>query len=159
MGNYTYKYDKEIDKIKLQKLFKSVEWKSAEYPNRLYEAIKNSSYVMTVWDNEELIGLISAISDGYINVFITYLLVSPNYQNKGLGKIMMSDFCKKYQGFGRKMFERSWTVEQNALVLRRIYRHHGVFGTGFGVALDRRNYGHGKSCRLRCRFRKRPLRP
>jgi len=112
MENYTYKYDKEIDKIKLQKLFKSVEWKSAEYPNRLHEAIKNSSYVMTVWDNEELIGLISAISDGYINVFITYLLVSPNYQNKGLGKIMMSDFCKKYQGFGRRILSTEKETEQ-----------------------------------------------
>lgn len=112
MENYTYKYDKEIDKIKLQKLFKSVEWKSAEYPSRLHEAIKNSSYVMTVWDNEELIGLISAISDGYINVFITYLLVSPNYQNKGLGKIMMSDFCKKYQAFGRKILTTETDTKQ-----------------------------------------------
>lgn len=103
MKNYTYKYDKEIEKTKLQELFKSVEWESAEYPNRLHEAIKNSSYVMTAWDDGELIGLISAISDGYINVFITYLLVNPKYQNKGLGKIMMSDFCEKYKSFGRQI--------------------------------------------------------
>lgn len=103
MEDYIYKYDKDIDKNKLQELFESVKWKTAEYPNKLYEAIKNSSYVMTIWHKQELIGLISAISDGFINVFITYLLVKPEYQKSGLGKIMMNDFCRKYEGFGRRI--------------------------------------------------------
>ena len=77
---FIYKYENNIDKKQLVKLFESVGWKTAEYPNRLYKAIKNSEYVMTVWSGENLIGLISAITDGYINVFITYLLVSPDYQ-------------------------------------------------------------------------------
>ncbi len=47
-----YKYENDIDKNKLIKLFESVGWKTAEYPNRLYNAIKNSEYVMTVWDME-----------------------------------------------------------------------------------------------------------
>ena len=58
---------------------------------------------MSVWNNDELIGLISAISDGAINVFITYLLVKPEYQNKGVGKIMMKDFCKHFKGYGRRI--------------------------------------------------------
>lgn len=98
-----YKYDKKIDKNKLVELFESVGWKTAEYPNRLYEAIKNSNYVMSVWDKDELVGLISAIDDGAINVFITYLLVRPGYQKQGIGKIMMKDFCEKYEGFGRRI--------------------------------------------------------
>lgn len=102
-NNYTYKYEKEIEKSKLVELFTSVGWKTAEYPNRLKKAIKNSEYVMTIWDNDDLIGLISAIDDGAVNVFITYLLVKPEYQKQGLGKIMMNDFCKKYEGFGRRI--------------------------------------------------------
>lgn len=103
MNNYIFKYNKDINKESLAKLFKSVGWKTAEYPNRLYSAIKNSQYVMTVWQEDKLIGLISAISDGAINVFITYLLVSPEHQKKGLGKIMMNDFCKTFKGFGRRI--------------------------------------------------------
>ena len=61
-GKFEYKYDTEINKKQLVKLFDSVGWKTAEYPNRLYAAIKNSEYVMSVWDNNELIGLISALS-------------------------------------------------------------------------------------------------
>ena len=103
LENLTFKYEKEIEKEKLVELFNSVGWKTAEYPNRLYMAIKNSEYVMTVWNNEDLIGLISAIDDGAINVFITYLLVKPEYQKQGLGKIMMNDFIKKYEGYGRRI--------------------------------------------------------
>ena len=70
-----YKYIKDIDKKKLVELFTSVGWKTAEYPNRLYNAIKNSDFVITAWKEDELVGLISTISDGYINVFITYLII------------------------------------------------------------------------------------
>ena len=100
---FIYKYENDIDKNQLIKLFESVGWKTAEYPNRLYNAIKNSEYVMTIWKEEELVGLISAITDGYINVFITYLLVNPEYQKIGLGKTMMNDFIKKFEGFGRRI--------------------------------------------------------
>jgi ribosomal protein S18 acetylase RimI-like enzyme len=101
--NFKYKYDSIIDKNQLVNLFNSVGWKTAEYPNRLYTAIKNSEYVMSVWNDDELIGLISAISDGAINVFITYLLVKPEYQNQGVGRIMMNDFCKHFKGYGRRI--------------------------------------------------------
>lgn len=109
---FIYKYERDIDKNQLVKLFESVGWKTAEYPNRLYNAIKNSEYVMTVWNDESLIGLISAITDGYINVFITYLLVKPDYQKKGLGKIMMSDFMKKFEGFGRRILTTELDKEE-----------------------------------------------
>jgi ribosomal protein S18 acetylase RimI-like enzyme len=99
-----YVFDKtNIDKQELKELFESVNWKTAEYPNRLFGAIKNSSYVISAWDNNELVGLLSAIDDGYINVFLTYLLVKPQYQKNGIGKKMMNEFCKHYEGFGRRI--------------------------------------------------------
>ena len=111
-NSFKYKYDSVIDKKQLVDLFNSVGWKTAEYPNRLYSAIKNSEYIMSVWNNDELIGLISAISDGAINVFITYLLVKPEYQNKGVGKIMMNDFCKHFKGYGRRILSTELDKEK-----------------------------------------------
>lgn len=111
-NSFVYQYEKNIDKMQLVNLFGSVGWKTAEYPNRLYLAIKNSDYVMTVWEKEKLIGLISAISDGYINVFITYLLVHPDYQKRGLGKIMMQDFLKKFDSFGRRILTTELDKEE-----------------------------------------------
>lgn len=112
MNELNIKYEKEIEKSKLVELFNSVGWKTAEYPNRLYTAIKNSEYVMSVWNNDDLVGLISAIDDGAINVFITYLLVKPEYQKQGLGKMMMNDFCKRYEGFGRRILSTELDKEQ-----------------------------------------------
>ncbi len=112
MEKITFKYEKEIEKEKLVELFTSVGWKTAEYPNRLYTAIKNSGYVMSAWIEDELIGLISAIDDGAINVFITYLLIKPKYQKQGLGKIMMNDFCKKYDGYGRRILSTEMDKEK-----------------------------------------------
>ncbi len=107
-----FKYEKEIEQNKLVELFNSVGWKTAEYPNRLYNAIKNSGYVMSAWNKDDLVGLISAIDDGAINVFITYLLVKPEYQKQGLGKIMMNDFCKRYEGFGRRILSTELDKEK-----------------------------------------------
>ncbi len=103
MSEFTYKYDKKIKKEKLVELFNSVKWKTAEYPNRLQKAIENSDLVISIWNNEELIGLISTISDGFINVFITYLLIKPEYQRKQLGTQLMNKMCDHYKGFGRRI--------------------------------------------------------
>lgn len=103
MSEFTYKYDKKIKKEKLVELFNSVKWKTAEYPNRLQKAIENSDLVISIWNNEELIGLISTISDGFINVFITYLLIKPEYQRRQLGTQLMNKVCDHYKGFGRRI--------------------------------------------------------
>lgn len=103
MIDFEYKENIQIEKEKLIELFRAVNWKTAEYPNRLYKAIKNSSYVISAYNNNELIGLLSAIDDGNINVFLTYLLIKPQYQKLGIGKKMMSDFCNHYKGFGRRI--------------------------------------------------------
>lgn len=71
---------------------------------RLHTAIKNSTYVMSIWKNNELINLISAISDGAINIFLSYLLVKTEYQKHSLGRIMMNNFCKEFEGYGRRIW-------------------------------------------------------
>lgn len=101
--NLEYKYIKDINKNKLVELFSSVEWKTAEYPNRLYCAIKNSDLVISVWNNEDLVGLVSTISDGYINVFVTYLLIKPDFQKQKIGTFLMNKVCEHYKGFGRRI--------------------------------------------------------
>ena len=111
-SDFECKYNVEISKEQLVELFQSVGWKSAEYPNRLYKAINNSEYVMSVWKDRQLIGLISAISDGAINVFITYLLVKSEFQKSGLGSMMMEDFCKRFEGYGRRILSTELDKEK-----------------------------------------------
>ena len=62
MKNIEYTYDKKFTRDDVQKLFSSVNWISAEYPQRLYNALMNSPTVITAWDDARLVGLARAIA-------------------------------------------------------------------------------------------------
>ena len=48
--------EKIFTQEQVQELFLSVHWVSGNYPERLYKALIHSSTVLTVWDNEKLVG-------------------------------------------------------------------------------------------------------
>ena len=133
MIDFEYKENIQIEKEKLIELFRSVNWKTAEYPNRLYKAIENSSYVISAYNNNELIGLLSAIDDGNINVFLTYLLIKPQYQKLGIGKKMMSDFFFFFKGFGRRILTTELDKED----------YYKKFGFSIeGIAMFNKDWGN-----------------
>lgn len=55
----------------VQELFLSVGWVSGQYPQRLYKALMHSSTVLTAWDGDRLVGLISALDDSEMLAQIT----------------------------------------------------------------------------------------
>ncbi len=77
-------------------LYEQNKWSSAHKPSELYKALQNSHSVITAWNGEQLIGLGNAISDGYLVVYYPHLLVLPQYQGKGIGKLIMDKFQEKY---------------------------------------------------------------
>ncbi|MCH5199643.1 MAG: GNAT family N-acetyltransferase [Oscillospiraceae bacterium] len=83
----------------LQELFKSVNWLSADYPERLYKALNNCETVFTAWDNDLLVGLINAIDDGELTAYVHYLLVRPEYQKVGIGKELLRLVREKYKDY------------------------------------------------------------
>lgn len=96
------KYSNEIkfNKSDLSNLFLSVGWNSGKYPNKLYNSILNSDFYYFAYDDNNLIGLISALSDKSINLFITYLLVHPDYQKNGIGTKLLNKISN-IEGFNR----------------------------------------------------------
>jgi GNAT superfamily N-acetyltransferase len=99
----TYSECKEISREQLQNLFKSIDWKSGDFPDELQEAMKNSHSVVSAWYQGELIGLVNALSDGVMTVYFHYMLVHPNYQNKGIGKNILEMILKRYEGYKNKL--------------------------------------------------------
>ena len=98
-----YKYIKVIDIKKISELFESVEWESAKYPEKLKKSIESSDLVLTAWENARLIGLMTAISDGGMNVYFPYLLINPEYHGKGIGRELVRRMLTKYNGYYRKI--------------------------------------------------------
>lgn len=99
MCKIKYKYQKDLPIDQVVTLYKSVKWSSAEKPDLLLKALKNSHTVVTVWDGEKLVGLGNAISDGYLVVYYPHLAVHPEYQGKGIGMEIVKRMQKKYHGF------------------------------------------------------------
>ena len=97
-----YRTTKIFTKKQLEKLFISVKWNSGKYPKKLKKAMKNSDTVISAWDNGKLVGLMSAISDGSMNVFFPYLLFKPQYQGLGIGKTILVKMLNKYKNYYRK---------------------------------------------------------
>ncbi len=94
---------REIKAEKIIQLYKANKWSSAEKPTELYNALINSHSLITAWNKEELIGIGNAISDGYLMVYYPHLLVHPNYQGKGIGKMIMDKIQEKYKDFHMQM--------------------------------------------------------
>ena len=101
--NIEIKETKEINAEKIIKLYKANKWSSAEKPDLLYKALMNSDSLITAWDGNRLVGLGNAISDGYLVVYYPHLLVHPDYQGKGIGRMIVDRFQKKYGNFHQQL--------------------------------------------------------
>ena len=94
---------KEINIEDILVLYKANEWSSANKPNELYNALLNSETLITAWEGKKLVGLGNAISDGFLTVYYPHLLVLPDYQGKGIGKMIMDKMQEKYKHFHMQM--------------------------------------------------------
>jgi len=84
-----YRITKDFTESELRRLFLSVHWESAEYPDRLVRAMQNSTHVVSAWDDGKLVGLVRALDDGETVAFLHYLLVDPAYQGQHIGDELM----------------------------------------------------------------------
>lgn len=80
-------------------LYKANKWSSAEKPLVLYNALINSHSLFSAWDKDRLVGIGNAISDGYLVVYYPHLLVHPDYQGKGIGRLIVEKMQDKYKHF------------------------------------------------------------
>ena len=90
IGMINYKTKMTCTKEDIAQLFLSVNWNSGKYPEKLYTSIKNSTYKIFAYDGNKLIGLVTALLDQCINLFISYLVVAPEYQKQKIGTTLLN---------------------------------------------------------------------
>ncbi len=101
MSEIEYKEIHEFTKEDLQDLFLSVEWSSGHFPDKLQIAMRNFETVISAWDADKLVGMICAMDDGIMTAYIHYLLVRPDYQDKGIGRELVSRVKEIYDDYLR----------------------------------------------------------
>ncbi|MBD0400680.1 GNAT family N-acetyltransferase [Flammeovirga sp. EKP202] len=101
--NITLSESTEIPQEQIIELYKANKWSSADKPDVLYKALTNSHTLISAWEGEKLVGIGNAISDGYLVVYYPHLLVHPDHQGKGIGKLIMEKMYQKYKSFHMQM--------------------------------------------------------
>lgn len=95
----TFSERRNIDINQIIAIYKANNWSSANKPKKLHQALLNSHYLVSAWDNDKLVGIGNAISDGFLVVYYSHLLVHPDYQRLGIGKKLVKMLQKRYAGF------------------------------------------------------------
>jgi GNAT superfamily N-acetyltransferase len=79
------------------RLYNEVGWTAyTEKPQVLEQGYKNSLLVLAAYENDELLGIIRVVGDGYTIVFVQDILVFPNNQRKGVGTALLKSVLDRY---------------------------------------------------------------
>lgn len=54
-------------------------------------ALKNSLFIVSIWDKDKLIGFGRIVGDQGITYIVSDIMVDPDYQRKGIGKMIMKE--------------------------------------------------------------------
>ncbi|CEP80769.1 N-acetyltransferase GCN5 [[Clostridium] sordellii] len=80
----------EIDIFKVKDFYcKYATWGVTNSYDDWKTIIENSNCIITVWDNDKLIGMFRALSDGVRWATIVDVLIHPNYRSNQIGSIMI----------------------------------------------------------------------
>lgn len=78
----------------LRGLYEKIGWCGKELPQRqnekFTEALRNSAWGFTVWNKEELVGMVRVVSDKVMVASVQDLMILPEYRRKGLGSFLIS---------------------------------------------------------------------
>lgn len=92
-----------IGEQEVLELYRLNHWSSAEKPEQLLPALRNSHTLVTVRIDGKLVGIGNAISDGHLVVYYPHMLVHPDYQRRGIGRRMMETMNGIYGHFHQQM--------------------------------------------------------
>lgn len=99
--NITYTETKDLDYERVVDIFYSVKFlrhpeKRNLYKDSIEKAFKNSQYVVAAYDEDKLIGFVRVLTDESLFATIWNLIVTPEYQIKGIGRTLIQKCLDKY---------------------------------------------------------------
>lgn len=96
--NLKVSHDKYVPPEAVQELCASVGWSRRE-PELIVRALENSLAVVSIWCEGELVGFARATGDKVFNATIWDMVVRPDYQRLGVGRLVMNELLKELDTF------------------------------------------------------------
>ena len=88
---------KDYKESKIRQLYTEVGWTAyTENMPVLEQGYKNSLLVLAAYDNDELLGIIRVVGDGFSIIFVQDILVFPSKQRKGVGTALLKAVLDRY---------------------------------------------------------------
>ncbi len=119
---------KALPNEKLLALFRSVGWTTADgeqtHLHHFNAPFQGSSYVVSAWDGDTLVGCARVLSDGAVRSVLYDLAVLPDYQGQGIGSTLLTYCIQKYPN-------TEWIAETTQPCIA-FYKKHGFSVTAVG---------------------------
>ncbi len=117
--------DKTLPIESLLALYASVGWAAyTRDPAGLARAAANSTYVVSAWAGEELVGLARCLSDDVSIMYLQDILVHPAWQGQGVGRRLLTACLERFAHVRAKVLLTDDEARQ-----RRFYESLGYCNT------------------------------
>lgn len=136
----TYKLNTTISYEELNNLYESVEWTGyTDFPDKMRKLLEGSSFYISAWHNDQLVGLIRAVGDNASILYIQDILIRPDYQRLGIGRELMESMLKEHTHI-RQIVLLTDDTEKTAAFYRSL-NFQSTQETG-GLAFTKLNMNH-----------------
>jgi ribosomal protein S18 acetylase RimI-like enzyme len=89
----------ELPFEKIVALYNSVGWTAytnAQERPKLSQALQNSTYVVSAWTDDQLVGLARGLSDDVSIFYLQDILVHPDFQHQGIGRKLLTNCLERF---------------------------------------------------------------
>ena len=96
----TIKVTNDVPEDQLLSLYESCQWYAyTQGPRRseLHQAVRDSTYVVTAWAGDHLVGLARGLSDNSAVFFLQDILVRPEFQRQGIGRQLLENCLERFK--------------------------------------------------------------
>lgn len=78
-------------------LYEGVGWTAyTDHPEVLRNGFENSMLTLAAYEDDQLLGIIRVVGDGYTVVFVQDILVFPEHQRNGIGSALLQAILDRY---------------------------------------------------------------
>ena len=79
-------------------IYENVGWVAyLQEQDKLFSTFENSLYLLGAFDDGQMVGFVRVVGDGEHVVLVQDLIITPEYQNLGIGSCLFEKVMDKYQ--------------------------------------------------------------
>ena len=98
MEKWTVKYN-QLSAEEFIRLWESV-WDGAPSPEQTRLAMEHTLFRVSVYDGDTVVGMARVIGDMGLDYYVKDVIVHPDYQGRGIGRLMIGEILSFIRGHG-----------------------------------------------------------